>query len=283
MLHSCRAISISTHARPLIRHESRDHFSRKIHQTFTMRGLTTRGKNQRKCESTDKTFANAPHVFSHHGLSASYALNFPWISWNSSCRRISASSCTGLSSGWVSSTRRPPLLHTFSVECWINGQIDRSFIQNLQAFSGLHEVSGKKVRMNAVTARAKVENILEYDFLYLTHYIICHLDRRRKESIIDAFGASDPISTRSLFLKIRYRVDLWHFMDHVETIQLIHYWVVAEKSYRESEKPQPHEGFRLPQFVGTAIFAKPIASGNIVPKLQTKSFNLKTCLTRDST
>lgn len=152
-------------------HESRDRFSRKTHQTFAMRELTTRGKNQRKCESTDKIFANsALRVFSRCRLSESYGLNFPWISRNSSCRRISASSCTGLSSGRVSSMLAL-ISHASSVG-WINGQIDRSFIQNLRSFSRLHEESGEKVRMNAVTARAKVENILEDDFVRKTHCVI---------------------------------------------------------------------------------------------------------------
>lgn len=77
VLCSCRAIPISPNIFRLytrfIRHEFRDHFSRKTHQTFTMRGLMTRGKNQRKCESTDKTFVNSapPRVFSRCRLSAS--------------------------------------------------------------------------------------------------------------------------------------------------------------------------------------------------------------------
>lgn len=68
-------------------------------------------------------------------------------------------------------------------------------------------------------------------------------------------------------------------------LQLIHYRVVTEsKSGRESEKPQPHEaGFRSLRFVETAVLSEPIASGNIAIELGTKSFGLKTFLTRDPT
>lgn len=65
-------------------------------------------------------------------------------------------------------------------------------------------------------------------------------------------------------------------------LQLIHYRVVSESKSRELEKPQPHgTGFRPSWFVGTAVLAESIASGNIAEAW--KSLGLKTFLTRNLT